>query len=317
MRPQIDCGRYILAVVVGVVLFAAMATGCAEPSVGPAAPGTSPSTGASARVAFDPKLSAMLPERIRTAGVVKVATTAYTPPIVYLGQDNKDIIGLDADIVDAFSTMFGIRFEMTDLGNFAALIPALKTGRFDMAISGMGDTVEREKELDMIDYMYDGKTIMVATGNPQKIASMDDLCGKRVAVGVGTAQEALVKQKSESCASPIEVLSIPKQPDVLVAVRTGRADATVGGYATGIYTTQHQIGSGIGLEALPSVKEEVGYNAIAFTKSQNELRDAIQAAFQALIDSGAYAEMMQRYELSDLAVKEAKINDAANLPTAG
>ncbi|MGZ0152895.1 ABC transporter substrate-binding protein [Kribbella sp. WER1] len=307
------------AVRAAVVLIAvgALAAGCAEPSTGAAGTPAPQNTAPVKNVAFDQKLQDLLPQQIRSAGVVKVATTAYTPPIVYLGPDNKDIIGLDADIAAAFSTMFGVRFELTDLGNFGALIPALKAQRFDLSISGMGDTVEREKELDLIDYMFDGKTIMVAKGNPKNIKSMDDLCGKTVAVGVGTAQEALVKQKSATCPKPIDVLSIPKQPDVLVAVRTGRADATVGGYATGVYTAQHQIGNGIGLEALPGVREDVGYNTIAFDKSKTQLRDAIQAGLQALIVSGAYKDMMAKYGLTDLAVKEAKLNDAANLTSGG
>ncbi|MGQ3290626.1 MAG: ABC transporter substrate-binding protein [Shinella sp.] len=271
--------------------------------------------GAFAVVAFDQALQDKLPQAMRDAGKVTVATTAYTPPIVFMGPDNAEIIGLDADIVNAFSVMFGVKFEMTDLGNFAALIPALKAKRFDMSISGMGATVEREKELDMIPYMYDGKTIMVQQGNPLGIKTMEDLCGQKVAVGVGTAQEALVKKTSETkCKTPIEVLSIPKQPEVLIAVRTGRAAATVGGYATGVYTAKHQIQNGVGLEALPEVRQDVGYNTIALSKDNAELRDAVMAAFQKLIESGEYAKMLEKWELAPLAIENARLNDAENLP---
>lgn len=273
-----------------------------------------PLAGLAQDVAFDQALQDMLPKAMRDAGKVTVATTAYTPPIVFMGPDNTEIIGLDADIIHAFSTMFGVKFEMTDLGNFAALIPALKARRFDMSISGMAATVEREKEMDMIPYMYDGKTIMVQQGNPLGIKSMEDLCGKKVAVGVGTAQEALVQQTSEQvCKDPIEVLSIPKQPEVLIAVRTGRAAATVGGYATGVYTTKHQIQNGVGMEALPEVRQDVGYNTIALAKGNDELRDALLKAFQKLIDSGSYAKMLEKWELAPLAIENARLNDAANL----
>ncbi|MBD9596367.1 ABC transporter substrate-binding protein [Ensifer sp. ENS05] len=271
--------------------------------------------GAVAEVVFDQALQDKLPKSVRDAGKVTVATTAYTPPIVFMGPDNTEIIGLDADIINAFSVMFGVKFEIADLGNFAALIPALKAKRFDMSISGMGATLEREKQLDMIPYMYDGKTIMVQKGNPLGIKTMEDLCGQKVAVGVGTAQEALVKKTSDTkCKTPIQVLSIPKQPEVLIAVRTGRAAATVGGYATGVYTTKHQIQNGVGLEALPEVRQDVGYNTIALAKDNSELRDAVMAAFQKLIDSGDYAKMLAKWELAPLAIENARLNDAANLP---
>ncbi|MGN8025492.1 ABC transporter substrate-binding protein [Microbacterium sp. 22242] len=291
--------------------------GCSEPVSGGGQASSTPKASSTISVAFDQKLHDMLPKAMQDAKVVKVGTTAYTPPIVYLDTNNKDIIGIDADLMSAMSTMFGVRFEMTDLGTFDALIPSMQSNRFDMSISGMGDTVEREKIMDLIDYMYDGKTIMVQKGNPKHVKTMKDLCGLKVAVAVGTAQEALVQAQSAKCVTPIDVMSIPKQPDVLVAVQTGRADATVGGYATGVYTTQHQIGNGVGLEAIASVREQVGYNSIAFTKTNAQLRDAVLKGFQKLIDSGKYKEIMTRYELGNLAVTSAKLNDAANVAKSG
>ncbi len=302
-----------------VVAFGLMASGCAEPGAVAESPEHTGKTEQERKVdvEFNQELHDSLPENIRESGVVRVGTTAYTPPIVFLSPNNEEIIGINADIMEDFSEIFGVDFELVDVGTFASLIPGMKSNRFDMTISGMGDTVERQKEIDMIDYMYDGKTIMVQKGNPQDIQTMEDLCGLKVAVGVGTAQEALVKEQSAKCDVPINLLSIPKQPDVLVAVQTGRADATVGGYATGVYTTKHQIGNGVGLEALPGVREEVGYNAMGFTKTNTELLDAVAGGFQELIDSGRYEEIMASYDVEDLSVDSAKVNDAANLAQSG
>jgi polar amino acid transport system substrate-binding protein len=265
-------------------------------------------------VAPDPDLAAKLPAAARAAGVLKIATTAYTPPITYFGPDNKEIIGINADMAQAFGIMFGTRIEMTDLGVAAALVPAIKSRRFDMSISGVNDTPELEQQVDVIDYMYDGKTIMVQRGNPLKIATMNDLCGKKVSVAVGTLQEQMVQAQSKKCAMPIDIMSIPKQPDVLVAVRAGRVDATVNGYATSVYTTRHQIQNGVGLEALPEVRLAVGYLGMLTQKDNTALRDATAAALQKLIDSGAYGAIMKKWGLEQLAIKAAKINDAASMP---
>jgi polar amino acid transport system substrate-binding protein len=67
------------------------------------------------------------------------------------------------------------------------------------------------------------------------------------------------------------------------------------------------------MEALPEVRQDVGYNTIALAKGNDELRDALLKAFQKLIDSGSYAKMLEKWELAPLAIENARLNDAANL----
>ena len=266
-------------------------------------------------VELDETLRGMLPESVLTANTLKVATAAFTPPISFWGPSNAEIIGIAPDLAAAFGVVFGVDVELIDLAMDSATIPAIKSGRFDLSMAGTNDLVERHEQVDFLDYMFDGKTIMVPQGNPRGIHDMDDLCGKTVAVGVGTFQERIVKEHSGQCAEAINILSIPKQPDVLVAVRSGRADATVNGYATSVYTTENQIQNGKGLEAIPAVRVAVGYVGMAFSKNNAEMRDAAQAALQKLIESGAYAAIMEKWGLGSLAVESAKINDAGNLQT--
>ena len=265
-----------------------------------------------AGVAFNAKLAAMLPSEVKAAGVLKVATD-LTPPISFHSESN-DLVGIDADLAAALGVILGVKVEMTDVGMGAAIVPSIKSKRFDLSISGINDDVELEKQLDVIDYMFDATTIMTRKGNPQKIASLADLCGKTVAVPVGTFQERMVEAASAKCTVPINVMTIPKMPDVLQAVRTARADATVNGYATSVYTTEHQTGNGTGLEALRDVRLAVGYLGMLTSKDKPELRDALVGGLQQLVDSGAYKAIMTRWGLAPLAVEKVKFNDAASMP---
>lgn len=193
-------------------------------------------------------------------------------------------------------------------------MPAILSKRFDMTISGINDDVQLEKQVDVIDYMYDATTIMTIKGNPLGIKSMADLCGKKVAVPVGTFQGKMVEAASAKCQTPIDIMAIPKMPDVLQAVRTGRADATVNGYATSVYTTEHQTGNGKGLQALPDIRLAVGYLGMLTAKDNPQLRDTVVAALQQMVDSGAYETIMKKWSLGPLAVKTVKVNDAASMP---
>lgn len=262
-------------------------------------------------VAFSAALAAALPAEVKAAGVLKIATS-MTPPISFQDDDGR-LIGIDADLASAFGIILGVEIQMTDVGGGPLIVPAILSGRFDMTMSGINDDVELQKQVDVIDYMYDGTTIMVVQGNPLGIAAMMDLCGKRVAVPVGTFQNRLAQQHSEACAVPMEILSLPKMPDVLQAIRTGRADATVNGYATSVYSTEHQIGRGIGLQALPEIRLAVGYLGMLTAKDDAALRDVAAAALQQMVDTGAYQAIMAKWGLAPLAVPSVKINDAANL----
>ncbi|MBB4000723.1 ABC transporter substrate-binding protein [Aureimonas pseudogalii] len=263
-------------------------------------------------VVLTPKLVDALPASIKSAGVLKVATD-LTPPISFRADDGS-LIGIDADLATALGIILGVKVEMTDVGAGAAIVPSILSKRFDISISGINDDPELAKQVDVIDYMYDATTIMTIKGNPLGIKSMGDLCGRKVAVPVGTFQARLVEAASAKCATPIEILSIPKMPDVLQAVRTGRADATVNGYATSVYTTENQIGRGKGLEALPDVRLAVGYLGMLTAKDNAPLRDTVVAALQQMVDSGAYASVMEKWGLGPLAVETVKVNDAASMP---
>lgn len=263
-------------------------------------------------VSLNQALADALPAEVKSAGVLKVATD-LTPPISFHDTEGR-LIGIDADLAAALGIILGIKVEMTDVGAGAGIVPAVLSGRFDLTISGINDDVELEKRVDVIDYMYDATTIMTARGNPLGIAAMADLCGKTVAVPVGTFQNRLVAKASESCAIPITLQSLPKMPDVLQAVRSGRADATVNGYATSVYTTAQQLGNGAGLQALPGLRLAVGYLGMLTAKDNPALRDSVVAGLQQMVDAGAYRAIMEKWGLGPLAVATVKVNDAAAMP---
>ncbi len=263
-------------------------------------------------VALNEKLAAGLPEAIKSGGVLKIATD-LTPPISFHGEDGG-LVGIDADLAAALGVILGVKVEMTDVGAGAAIVPSIMSKRFDVSISGINDDPELEKQVDVIDYMYDATTIMTIQGNPLGVASMEDLCGKRVAVPVGTFQGRMVEAASTKCETPMEIMSLPKMPDVLQAVRTGRADATVNGYATSVYTTANQVGNGKGLEALPDIRLAVGYLGMLTAKDDPALRDTLVAALQQMVDVGGYKAIMEKWGLGPLAVETVKVNDAASMP---
>ncbi|MGO7580871.1 ABC transporter substrate-binding protein, partial [Rhizobium ruizarguesonis] len=67
--------------------------------------------------------------------------------------------------------------------------------RFDISISGINDYPDLEKQVDVIDYMYDATTIMTIKDNPLAIKGMEDLCGSNI--GIDADQLAILAVKAD------------------------------------------------------------------------------------------------------------------------
>jgi polar amino acid transport system substrate-binding protein len=249
-----------------------------------------------------------LPEDIQSAGKVNIGTEALYPPFESFAEDNKTIVGLDPDLANALGQVLGIEVTMTHTA-FDGLLTALDGGRFDLVMAAITDTTERQAKYDFVDYFTTGQAIVVKKGNPEKIAAIEDLCGKNVSVLVASTQEKLLGEfNGDQCASDkIKVTALPNDKDALLQVRTGRADASFTQDAVGRYNSR-TIGGGNQFEVAnsePVLPVPVG---IVFTKDDTQLRDAFKAALEELIANGTYDQILAKNDLSGGANKDATIN---------
>ena len=286
------------------------ATACGGGSEDPA-PGGSASASSAAEVEADPALTAMLPQEVQDSGTLSIGTEALYPPYEYLDEDGETIIGLDPELLDALTAKLGVDYELTDTA-FDGLLPALASERFDLVAAAVSDTAARQAEYDFVDYFQAGQAIVVAAGNPEGISGVEDLCGQPVAVLTSSAQEALLTQfNAEQCASsPIQVTSLPNDQDALLQVQSGRAVASFTQEPVGRYNAE-QISGGSAFEVANTETLYPNPLGFVFTKEDTELRDAFQAALQALIDDGTYAEVLEARDLGSGAVDEATVNAGA------
>lgn len=256
-------------------------------------------------------LGKMLPESIQKSGVIRVGSDIEYPPIEFYKEGTKEIQGVDWDIAQAMGEELGVTFRFTNDTDFAGMIGSLNSGRYDIVMSAMNDTAERRGNgVDFIDYFLAGSSILVKKGNPAKISSVEDLCGQTVAVQKGTVQETdiLAPQvtKSASAGKPLNVLSFEKDADAVQQVLTGRAVANLQDFPVAAYTALTS-GDGADFEV---AGEQIGSGpyGIAVPTTQPALRDAIKAALEAIIDSGAYDRILTTWNVEAGALKTAALN---------
>ncbi|MFI7239050.1 ABC transporter substrate-binding protein [Streptomyces cyaneofuscatus] len=267
----------------------------------------------------DAKLHESLPDAVKKSGRVRVATDVpYAPFEMFVTEGEKELTGLDYDLGQAIGTRLGVKFAFTPQ-KFDGIVPAIQAGKFDVAMSAMTDNKERQAVVDFVDYSVSGSGIMVVKGNPEKIITLDDLCGKKVAVQAATNQLDLLRTHQKECekagGGEIGIQTFPKDSDAQLALRANKVVAQVLTKPAAGWTAKTADG-GKAFEVVDDPAASGGYsaspNGIAVSKKLPGLTDAIQKALQSLIDDGTATKIFEKYGVASIAVKEATRNAAVD-----
>ena len=271
--------------------------------------------GGKGKVSSDAPLFDKLPDDIKEAGVIKVGSDIAYAPVEFYDENDK-IAGIDPDIAKALEKQLGVPLKFEE-GTFDGLVTGMNSGRYDIVMSAMTDTKNRQEGLDdngekvgagadFVDYFRAGSSILVKKGNPHNIRGLEDLCGKTVALQRGTANQQLAEEQSKKCDKPIEILDFEKDPEALLQVKQGRAVADINDYPVAAYNAKTS-GGGKDFEVVGDQIDAAPYG-IAIAKNNTELRDAILAAVNAIIENGEYQKILEKWEVTHGAVDKATIN---------
>lgn len=100
-------------------------------------------------------------ETIKERGVIKIGLSLFVP---WSMRDKKgDLIGFELDVGRKLAADMGVEVEFVPTA-WDGIIPALVSGKFDVIISGMSVTAERNLTVNFSDpYAYSGLTILANT----------------------------------------------------------------------------------------------------------------------------------------------------------
>jgi polar amino acid transport system substrate-binding protein len=248
-------------------------------------------------------LATLLPQAIRDKGTLVVGSDIAYPPIESFDTDGTTAIGLDPDLAKALGDKLGVKLELHN-ATFDGLITSLTSKRIDLIMSAMSDNKKRQASIDFVDYFTAGTSIVVKKGNPEGIKSLDDFCGRTIAIQRGTTQDDVAEAQAKKCGSnKLTILKFDTDPEALLQVKQGRAVADMNDFPVAAYTASKSDDYEVVGEQI-----EAGPYGIGVRKEDTQLRDALQKALQALIDDGTYGRILDKYELQQGAVTTATIN---------
>ncbi len=259
-------------------------------------------------------LGKQLPSSVQQSKQIKVGSDVEYPPVEFFKEGTQQVQGIDWDLAQAMGQKLGVKVTFVNFTDFANIITAMQAKRFDIIMSAMNDTAERRaKNVDFIDYFTAGSAILVKKGNPQGIQSLDNLCGKTIALQQGTVQVDQAKAQNAKCKSAgspqIKILTFEKDTDALLQVKNGRAVADMEDFPVAAYNAKTS-GGGSDFE-VAGQQFEVGQYGIAVRKDDTQLRDAVQAALKAVIADGTYDQILSKWGVTQGALKTAPLNSGS------
>ncbi|MGX1159139.1 amino acid ABC transporter substrate-binding protein (PAAT family) [Arthrobacter sp. SLBN-100] len=298
---------------------------CADPGATAAAAPTSGSSTTAAgktfnlspqqdrfKVSVDADAAALVPEAIKADGKLTVVSTGGTAPLSTFATDNKTLIGSEVDIAYAVGETLGLEVEVLPVA-WADWPLGIESSKYEAVLSNVTVTEARKEKFDFATYRNDLLGFYAKSDSDiGGIKEAKDVAGKRVIVGSGTNQEAILvrwdEENKKNGLKPVEFQYYDDDSASTLALQSGRADLTFGPNAGAAYKA-----------ALDGKSKRVGTlnggwpltAQIAFTtKKDNGLAVAAQAALNELIENGTYAKILDRWGLSSEAIQKSELNPA-------
>ena len=224
-------------------------------------------------------------------GVLSMATEATFPPYEY--YDGDSIVGIDVEIAQAIADKLGLKLEVTDIA-FDSIIPGVQTGKYDVGFAGMTVTDERLEQVNFTDSYATGIQVVIVGPN-SSITSVDDLFaeGANHVVGVQTSTTGFIYATSDIQDAGLgEVKSFSKTTDAIEALKNGQVDCVIldNQPAKALVAANPDAGLSI-LDTEYAVEDY----AIAVSKDNTALMEAINGALKDLIADGTVQSILDKY----------------------
>ena len=266
------------------------------------------------RAEVDEEIAALVPAEIAESGVLRVGINgASPPPLSFLADDNQTYIGSEIDIARIVADKLGLEFELK-LTTWENWPLKLEAGEFDVVHANVGINAERLQKFDFASYRAAFMSFLVKKGAEGWLEDAESLSGKIIAVGAATNQERiLIDWNAELEAAgkePAELKNYSTEADTLLALGSGRVDGYIAPFASLSFVAsrrddvelQGRINAGWPDETLVAGTFPAG----------SGLAEPYAAALNALIADGTYAQVLERWQLSEEALTESRAHTQEN-----
>jgi len=212
---------------------------------------------------------------------ITIATDATFPPMEMM-DTNKNIVGLDVDLMNAAAKAGGFTVEFKNTA-WEGIFAGLDNGKYDAVMSSVTITDERKNTMDFSTPYINAGQILTVRADVNGVTTLDDLKGKTVGAQIGTTGAfAIDKVKA---ANKITEKTYDEIGLAFEDLANGRIDGVVVDNPTAAnYALQNDKYKGkLKTVGTPFTEE---YYGVAVKKGNKKVLDQINAGLKKVMDAG-------------------------------
>lgn len=218
--------------------------------------------------------------------MISVGTMSDAKPYVFT-DENGNITGFDPELFLDVARRLGFdKDHVTFTGqDFAALMPSVANGRFDVAAAAIGTTDERKKNVDFSDGYLAGYLSVISADD--KLSSDEALKGKRLGVIQGTLQEIYATKTYTST----DLVKFPDNNAAVAALNNGTIDAHFTDYESAKQYVERYSELKITIN-VPSFDAPAGF---VVKKGNDAFREGLNKALAEAMQDGTWKRIHEKW----------------------
>ena len=219
---------------------------------------------------------------------IVIATDATWPPMEYVDESTKEIVGFDIDLMAAIAKEGGFSYEFKNAA-WDGIFAGLAAGKYDAIMSSVTITEERKKKMDFSNPYINAGQILVVSKSTSGVSKLTDLKGKIVAAQIGTTGSFEIEK--------IEGIKLKAYDEIGLAFEdliNGRVDAVVADTPVAAdFALQNETYKGkLKIVGEPFTDE---YYGVAVQKGNQEVLDAINRGIDKVVGTGTYERIEKKW----------------------
>ena len=234
-------------------------------------------------------------QNVKAKGKLVMGLDDAFPPMGFRNEDNQ-IVGYDVDLANEVAKRLGVKLVPQPIDRNAKE-QELNTGKIDCIWNGFTITEERQKALLFTKpYLKNAQVVVVKKGSP--FTTFASLKGKKVGLQAGSSAAGALEAAKEFRASLKEVVEFKDNLTALMDLEMGGVEAVVMDL---IVANDNIKRSGKPYVVLKETLAPEVFG-VGFRKGDVALRDAVQAALEAMAKDGTLAKVTAKWFGSDISV---------------
>lgn len=219
-------------------------------------------------------------------GELRIAADMNNPPFTMIKQGKFE--GFDIEIGNEVARRLNLRPIWSSV-KFPDLILAIRTNKFDIAISSQGITEERKKVVEFTQPYFCGAMVLISKGEEP---TLQNIKGKKVAVVQNTIYDAYATKNF-----PRQIVRVKDDKQVINALIFGKTEVGLMSRFVALQAEDKYKNIKVGEQL---TREEAG---MTVNKANTELLKKVNKALDDMVADGTYSKISKKFFGGDLSCK--------------